>query len=99
MFYELVTNAAKYGSLSADGRVAIAWRVEPAASGDAVVVDWDESGGPPVKGPIEEGFGTGFVKRSIEYELSGTATLQLAGAGLRWTITFPLQRNVQQKGQ
>ncbi|SEP50756.1 two-component system, chemotaxis family, CheB/CheR fusion protein [Rhodospirillales bacterium URHD0017] len=99
VFYELATNATKYGSLSGDGRVAIAWRVDPATSGDTVVIDWDESGGPPVNGPIEEGFGTGFVKRSIEYEMSGTATLQLNGAGLRWTMAFPLQRNVQQKGQ
>ena len=99
VFYELATNATKYGSLSADGRVGIAWRVEPAASGDAVVIDWAESDGPAVKGPIKEGFGTGFVKRSIEYELSGTANLQLDGAGLRWSITFPLQSNVQQKGQ
>jgi two-component system CheB/CheR fusion protein len=96
VFYELATNATKYGSLSGDGRVAIAWRVEPSASGESVVIDWVESGGPPVKAPIKEGFGTGFVKRSIEYELSGTASEQLEHAGLRWTVMFPLHHNVQQ---
>jgi two-component system CheB/CheR fusion protein len=95
VFYELATNATKYGSLSQDGRVGVTWRVEREAAGDAVMVDWTEIDGPPVEGPIEEGFGTGFVKRSIEYELGGTASLQPGVAGLRWTISFPLQRNVQ----
>ena len=95
MFYELATNASKYGSLSADGRVVVAWRLDPAAA--RVMIEWTETDGPPVKAPIEEGFGTGFVKRSIEYELSGTASVQLDPAGLRWSISFPLERNVQQR--
>ena len=73
------------------------WRVEPADAGETVVIEWTEIDGPPVKAPIEEGFGTGFVKRSIEYELSGTATVQLDPVGLRWSISFPLQHNVQQR--
>ena len=32
VFYELATNATKYGSLSADGRVDVTWRIEPAAA-------------------------------------------------------------------
>ena len=97
VFYELATNATKYGSLSADGQVGVVWRVEPVPAEETVVVDWTETGGPPVKAPIEEGFGTGFVKRSIEYELSGTAAVQLDPAGLRWRISFPLQHNVQDR--
>src|SRR5262249_8430441 len=46
VFYELATNATKYGSLSADGRVEIAWRVEPTPAGDHAVVEWVEAGGP-----------------------------------------------------
>ena len=95
VFYELATNATKYGSLSADGQVGVLWRVEPGAAGETVAIEWTETDGPPVKEPIEEGFGTGFVKRSIEYELSGTASVQLAPSGLRWLVTFPLQHNVQ----
>ena len=48
-------------------------------------------------GAIEAGFGVGFVTRSIEYELSGRADAQPDAGGLRWTMTFPLQRNVQQR--
>jgi len=97
VFYELTTNATKYGSLSADGRVGVTWRVEPMAAGETVVIEWTEIDGPPVKAPMKEGFGTGFVKRSIEYELSGTASVQLDPAGLRWLISFPAQSNVQNR--
>jgi two-component system, chemotaxis family, CheB/CheR fusion protein len=97
VFYELATNAAKYGSLSADGRVDIDWRVDRNPGGDRLAIEWSETGGPAIDGPIEEGFGTGFIKRSTEYELNGTADLQLGPAGLRWTLTFPLQRNIQQQ--
>ena len=95
VFYELATNATKYGSLSADGQVAVAWRVDGPPELGSVVIDWIESDGPPVNGPIKPGFGTSFVTRSIEYELNGTANVQPDKGGLRWVISFPLQRNVQ----
>ena len=97
VFYELATNATKYGSLSADGQVAVAWRVDGPPELGSVVIDWIESDGPPVNGPIEPGFGTSFVTRSIEYELNGTAEVQPDKGGLRWVISFPLQRNVQRR--
>ncbi len=97
VFYELATNATKYGSLSnGDGRVKVAWRVDEAAP-PSVVIDWTEINGPPMAGAIEAGFGVSFVTRSIEYELSGRADAQPDAGGLRWTMTFPLQRNVQQR--
>jgi two-component system CheB/CheR fusion protein len=97
VFYELATNAAKYGSLSADGQVAVVWRVDGPPELGSVVIDWIESNGPPVNGPIEPGFGTSFVTRSIEYELNGTADVQPDKGGLRWTVSFPLQSNVQRR--
>jgi two-component system CheB/CheR fusion protein len=96
VFYELATNATKYGSLSGNGRVKVMWRLEEAAP-SSVVIEWTEIDGPPVKGSIEPGFGLSFVTRSVEYELSGKADAQPGASGLRWTITFPLQRNVQQR--
>ncbi len=95
VFYELATNATKYGGLSGDGHVKVGWRIEQAAP-PSVVIEWMETGGPPMKEAIEPGFGMSFVTRSVEYELGGSANAQPSAAGLRWTITFPLQRNVQQ---
>lgn len=97
VFYELTTNATKYGSLAAqDGRVKVAWRIDRAAP-SSIVIEWKEIDGPPLQGPIEAGFGVSFVTRSIEYELGGSAESQPVPAGLRWTIKLPLQRNVQQR--
>ena len=73
------------------------WRVEGSDSDGRVIMEWVESEGPPVDGPIEPGFGANFVVRSIEYELNGTAQMQPDKAGLRWLVTFPMQRNAQQR--
>jgi two-component system CheB/CheR fusion protein len=97
VFYELATNATKYGSLSAEGRIGVTWNVEGSDGDGRVVMEWVESEGPPVDGPIEPGFGANFVVRSIEYELNGTAEVQPDKAGLRWLLMFPMQRNAQQR--
>lgn len=98
VLYELVTNASKYGSLSAaDGHVDITWRTEAASEGEQVVLDWVERDGPPPTPPMSEGFGTSFIRRSVEYELAGTVSLQPWPKGLHCTIVFPLHANVQQR--
>jgi two-component sensor histidine kinase len=47
---ELITNAAKYGSLSVErGRVDLSWRIEGGKDDDFALINWQERGGPPVK--------------------------------------------------
>ena len=62
VLHELATNAAKYGALSLPGgRVEVRWGRDPADG--ALVLRWEESGGPPVPGaPRREGFGSGSVR-------------------------------------
>src|SRR6476619_3323490 len=56
--HELVTNSAKYGSLSAlPGRLAISWDVQ----NDQLDLAWVETGGPQVSEPTCKGFGTRSV--------------------------------------
>ncbi len=94
VLHELATNAAKYGALSvAGGEVAVDWRIEGAAPGERVVLTWSESGGPPAAPPAREGFGTGFVRRSMQYELAGTFEVTFLATGLRAELAFPLQHN------
>jgi two-component system, chemotaxis family, CheB/CheR fusion protein len=95
-FYELATNAAKYGALSGGGRgrLDVSWRLVD-GDGGRLSLDWVESGGPPPPAETNEGFGTGFIKRSVEFELEGTARLDLQPAGFRCRIEFPLHHNVQ----
>jgi two-component system CheB/CheR fusion protein len=96
VLYELATNAAKYGALSeAKGRIEVSWRLIRSADGDRLALDWREIDGPPPPGSIAEGFGTGFIRRSVEYELQGMAAMEPAPNGLRWVLEFPLEGNVQ----
>jgi two-component sensor histidine kinase len=62
MLHELCTNAAKYGALSVpDGQVSLKWDIREAAHRQAVI-DWRESGGPPV-GEIErQGMGMALLR-------------------------------------
>lgn len=97
VFYELVTNASKYGGLSAPGgHVDVVWRAEDSEAG-RLVLDWIERDGPRLAGPLGDGFGTSFIKRSIEYELGGRVELQPLSDGLRCTLAFPLKRGLQGK--
>jgi two-component sensor histidine kinase len=62
MLHELCTNAAKYGALSIPGgRVSLKWDMREAPHRQAVI-DWRESGGPPV-GEIErQGMGMALLR-------------------------------------
>ena len=61
--HELATNSAKYGALSkTTGKVQVSWTIEPSQSGSVLKFRWQESGGPPVKPPAYEGFGTQLLK-------------------------------------
>jgi len=96
MLYELATNAAKYGALSADGgRIEIGWRI---VDRDLVVFTWDERGGRSSPEAPREGFGVRFVKRAVSYELQGTAEVQPSAHGMRWKLEFPLKGNTQDAG-
>ena len=92
---ELITNAVKYGALSgASGMVTIGWTREAREDGEAeVVLRWRESGGPPVKPPARQGFGTTLIRRSAEYELDGAVDHRYEPAGVCADIRFPLRGN------
>lgn len=90
-FHELATNAAKYGALSnTTGRVALAWRVEPAVAGERLRLRWQESGGPPVQPPGRSGFGSRLVARGLGRELGGSVQLDYEPAGVICEIDIPV---------
>jgi two-component sensor histidine kinase len=88
ILHELTTNAIKYGALSVPtGRIRIAW-----SRGDSdLVIRWSEAGGPPVKPPQHQGFGTRVVNRVVE-DLKGTLRFDWDPAGLTCGLVFPLDR-------
>lgn len=86
VIHELVTNSAKYGSLSTDGTVDIGWSRN--AAGD-LVVDWREQGGPPVVAPTRKGFGTTIIGRSVPYDLGGEADIAFGADGVHARFRLP----------
>jgi two-component sensor histidine kinase/CheY-like chemotaxis protein len=85
--HELVTNSAKYGSLSVlAGRLAITWGVQ----NDKLILAWVETGGPQVSEPKSKGFGTRSVIASIETQLGGRADFDWRPEGLLCRLTVPL---------
>jgi two-component sensor histidine kinase len=93
ILHELCTNALKYGGLSSPvGHVSLKW----SASGKSgMVLEWKESGGPPVNAPEREGFGTRLLRRMVADSLSGTIDLHYHPAGFHCRIStdshYPLR--------
>ncbi|MBX7482891.1 HWE histidine kinase domain-containing protein [Qipengyuania qiaonensis] len=86
VMHEMMTNSAKYGSLSDQSG-----KLEVIVSRDAegnFCAHWRECGGPPVKPPKRRGFGSTIIERSIPYELDGTAEIdyRLEGVEARFCI-------------
>jgi PAS domain S-box-containing protein len=89
--HELVTNSAKYGSLSAlPGRLAITWEVQD----ETLILAWVESCGPKVTKPTQKGFGTRSVIASIETQLGGQADFDWRTEGLICRLTVPLKTSI-----
>lgn len=94
-FHELATNAGKYGALSNGvGRVHLRWGVERAATGAGAkfFASWSESGGPPVKHPARQGFGTVVIDQMVRIGLSGEVEVAFDPDGFRWELTCPAGR-------
>jgi two-component sensor histidine kinase len=52
---------------------------------------WRERGGAPVEKPGAEGFGTNFIKRSLAYEMGGSAEIRYDPSGIECRLRLPLR--------
>ncbi|MGV1754946.1 HWE histidine kinase domain-containing protein [Agrobacterium sp. CG674] len=87
LLHEMMTNAAKYGSLSVpSGRLDINWNIED--SGDCRIT-WAENGGPEVVAPTRRGFGSKLIEKTVSYDLGGEVEIEFAKDGLRAQIIIP----------
>jgi len=85
--HEMMTNSAKYGALAdSAGQVEVAWRLD---QGGRLIIEWTESGGPPVQPPSRRGFGTTLIERSIPFDLNGDAELRFDLLGVRARFVVP----------
>lgn len=91
-FHELITNAAKYGALSAPGGgIEIQWQPVDEGGRPMLRIAWMERDGPPVAEPAQRGFGSRLIEGSIAAELRGRARLTFAPEGLRCEMAIPLE--------
>jgi two-component sensor histidine kinase len=91
LLHELATNAAKYGSLSAEnGTVSIEWLVTGVGREKRFKFRWEEKGGPPVKPPFRNGFGTALLEAAIPSNLNVKPRLSFEPGGFVYEIDAPL---------
>lgn len=93
VYHEFATNSAKYGALSAhDGRIDINSKL----TGDDVVIDWIEQGGPVISSPpARTDFGTRLVEMSVVKQLNGAIDRQWHKHGLAVRVTLQPKRLVR----
>ena len=90
VLHELTTNAAKYGAFSKrTGRVSVQWRWLQNGSRDRLLIEWQETGGPPVLAPSQSGYGTSIIRELIPFELGGKVELVYACEGVRCRLEIP----------
>jgi chemotaxis family two-component system sensor kinase Cph1 len=83
--HELATNAAKYGSLSSpDGRLSVTFTTV----GREAVIEWCETGGPPVQPPTRRGFGRRIIEEGLS-SLGGKVECRFEPTGVTCTIVVP----------
>lgn len=84
--HELLTNAAKYGSLSRPGgQLRCTWQFD----GQSLAIAWVERGGHAVARPTATGFGTRLIRATIEGTLKGKVQLDWQPQGLVCRIAIP----------
>jgi two-component system CheB/CheR fusion protein len=89
VFFELASNAAKYGALSsASGHIDVTWKVV----NEVLLLAWTETGGPIISQSPKRNFGTTFIQRSLQYEFGGSVQLRFERTGLECSIRVPLAK-------
>ncbi len=85
---ELCTNAVKYGALSADaGRITISSTAD--AASQRLTLNWTETGGPVVREPTRQGFGTRLIKR-LAKQLNANLQCNHNPRGIVYEFDMPL---------
>ncbi|MDP4005290.1 sensor histidine kinase [Methylobacterium sp. NEAU K] len=89
--HELTTNAAKYGALSnRTGRVAVTWSLEPGGPAPMLRFSWRETGGPPVRPPSRQGFGSRLLQRVLITQVQAEVVTDYDPGGFSLTMRAPI---------
>lgn len=87
VIHELSTNALKYGALSTKtGTLQLDWCFKTDGPGPVFQFRWREAGGPLVRPPVKEGFGSYLIQKGLP---EAEVALEYSPGGLSYTATFP----------
>jgi two-component system CheB/CheR fusion protein len=90
VIHELVTNAAKYGALSAPGGcVQVTWSITGGGAQHLELM-WAQRGGPKIDDLPKRGFGTELIERGIRFELQGETEIGVVDGGLHCRMVIPV---------
>lgn len=82
--HELSTNSLKYGALRLpDGRVTLNWS---RAAGNALTLEWIESGVGPLTPPAQKGFGHSVIVDMVAAALDADVEVEFGEDGYRWKV-------------
>ena len=88
VLHELATNSVKHGSLSASGgTILLKWSVSPENDRRILEFVWEERGGPPVRKPAKQSFGSALIENAIP---DATVVREFNRNGLICTIKVPV---------
>lgn len=91
--HELITNAIKYGALSQPaGTVDLTWTVHETETGGRFFMSWVETGGPSVREPTRQGYGTRYIRSALGSLFGSTPEMTYAPAGFRCQAAGLLSR-------
>ncbi|MFP3546758.1 sensor histidine kinase [Rhizobium sp. SIMBA_035] len=91
--HELITNAIKYGALSApDGSVELSWTASGQGTGSVFSLCWVETGGPEVREPTRQGYGTRYIRSALGSLLGSPPDIGYAPEGFRCRAAGALSR-------
>lgn len=84
---ELCTNTTKFGALSLPGgQVCLSWRI----TGERLLFEWVETGGPAVEAPTRKSFGTRMMT-SLGQQLRGEVGLDYKPEGFVYRLNVPIE--------
>ncbi len=92
--HELATNARKYGALrTAEGRLAVTWRVTVEDGNRHLAVEWRENGIAPFgrTAPVRKGFGRKLIEDSLPYQLGAKTRLEFGDSDVCCSLLIALQ--------
>ena len=88
-FHELATNAVKHGALSAkDGHIDISWTISPLGSEERLRIRWRETRVMIERHPVNRGYGSDILDKSIPQMLKGTLVRTFHPDGIECAIEF-----------